>query len=668
MPENQLHRSRQDIERAELLARLSPGVVQTGTSTSAPIHHRLLAWSKQRLQSANGPLRTGGYLKVPATGEYRFSVEPKQAVTGLQLLINGQSISFDGHEAAVRLRKGLAKIDVLPSVAAEDSSFRLMWQSNQFPRESIPSTSLFHEAVPDDMTVRRERIQEGQNLFAKHQCGRCHAIPDTAAAAVSSGTDLEQLRLAPMLQGIGSRRNPGWLAAWLREPRHLRGDAAMPKIPGVDAADVNRDLVAYLCSLRDESEASSNATAPPKHQDEKILEKGANLFERLGCIACHTFAEKDPTPEWNRISLHFANAKFHPGQLREFLKTPHRYHDGSHMPDFHLTEDEAGALTAHIEASSKGQISSPVSSTGADITRGQKLFSEMKCDRCHQVSANQRLAKADVRSPFASQPKSGCLAIDAPPHRSAPRFAFTERERGSLQQFLAAAHRNDSVLVDSETNVIPQAIASLRCTACHAHDATSALWPEIVADEGSGNLTETVPPLTWVGEKLQGPWIAKLLTGDLKQKPRPWLAARMPSFPKYAKIISHGLADQHGVAYEESLPKEFDPDRVELGRHLTLRDGGLDCRQCHGIGKELPHGDVKTQIALGINFAIVRDRLRPEFVMRQLFDPPRYDIGSRMPRFAPDLKTTTAKHLADGDAAVQFDALKQYLLSLEVKD
>ena len=101
----------------------------------------------------------------------------------------------------------------------------------------------------------------------------------------------------------------------------------------------------------------------------------------------------------------------------------------------------------------------------------------------------------------------------------------------------------------------------------------------------------------------------------------------MPGFPEYASIITHAFTDEHGVEFSEASPVEFDDAKIEIGRQLTLRDGGLDCRQCHGIGKEKPQSDVATQIALGINFAMVRKRLRPEFAQRQMLDPTRYDNG-----------------------------------------
>ena len=207
----------------------------------------------------------------------------------------------------------------------------------------------------------------------------------------------------------------------------------------------------------------------------------------------------------------------------------------------------------------------------------------------------------------------------------------------------------------------------LRCTACHARDGESARWPEIVAEEGSGKLPESVPHLTWVGEKLQGPWITKLLKGEIQHKPRPWMTARMPSFPVYADFLVPELPQEHGLEFQEPIPTTFDDKLVEAGRQLTLRDGGLDCRQCHAVGNEKPRGDAATQIALGVNFAFTRDRLRPEFALRQLLDPPRYDVGSRMPRFAPDLQTTAVKKIEGGNAKKQFEAIKQYLWSLNAE-
>ena len=337
------------------------------------------------------------------------------------------------------------------------------------------------------------------------------------------------------------------------------------------------------------------------------------------------------------------------------------------MPDFHLSEDEAGLLADYLHQRTQGSVTPIEKLTVGDTERGKKLFAELRCDHCHQVSPASILGEPDVR-PAMSGGEKGCLRKESSPGSSAPWFAWSDRERNELNDYLGFVSHGKSVSTGSPSMRIQRSLSSLRCTSCHAHDTESARWPEIVVEEGSGKLPEAVPQLTWVGEKLQGPWVAKLLKGDVHHKPRPWLTARMPGFPAFAEFLSREFAAEHGVAYQEAVPTEFDPRLVEVGRKLTQRDGGLDCRQCHGIGNERPQGDSATQIALGINFAFTRERLRPEFALRQILDPPRYDIGSRMPRFAPDLQTTAAKQIEGGNARKQFDAIKQYLWSLKLVD
>jgi hypothetical protein len=75
----------------------------------------------------------------------------------------------------------------------------------------------------------------------------------------------------------------------------------------------------------------------------------------------------------------------------------------------------------------------------------------------------------------------------------------------------------------------------------------------------------------------------------------------------------------------------------------------------------MPTGDKGSLPAPGINFAAVRERMRPDFFRQFVLDPPRYDIGSRMPKLSADGRTTTATSIFDGDAAAQFDAIWQFV-------
>ena len=621
------------------------------------------------------------------------------------------------------LTRGFHPIEITHiSTDPKPGHFRLMWESDQFPREAIPATVLRRHPSSAD-----ERLS-GAMLFARYHCANCHqgnVVPPTPAKDDAARSDNQAffaaLQTAPRLDGIGSRVEPAWLARWIREPHQLRGDATMPSVIPKDDAATAGDIAAYLLSLREPNENQAAPNETPAAEAESTAKRGGILFESLGCIACHTFAKPDTRDEWNRVSLHFARAKYQPQALIKFMLAPHVHHANSRMPDFHLSRDEAASLAEHIRQESPGRGDATL--PAGDAPRGRMAFEKLRCAQCHLTEQAGQLAQPDVpqfkrderrqlfappktgqaekrdvrdgqthdlfRPPFdgprppetpddqdaerlkkwhadasARRAGTGCLAPQNDLQTEAVRFHFDEPTRQSLLAFLAAKRELIPFDIRSARSVAEWTM-ELRCNACHARDEQRSFWPEIVAEEGSGRAVESVPQLTWVGEKLQGPWIEKLLKGELKQKPRPWLTARMPSFPAYASLLAHGMAAEHGVPFEEPPPQNLDPDKIEIGRKLTLRDGGLDCRQCHGVGKELPRGDASTQIALGINFALARERLRPEFALRQMLDPPRYDPGSRMPRFAPDLRTTAARHIENGDAKKQFEMLKAFLWSVK---
>ena len=698
MAEDQLHRPKRDAEKSALLARLAPGVTLTVPFFGNPMMSRLMAWNGYpgRQDISDGLVATG-FLKVPFSGEYRFS---SSSQTDAILEINGDRHTLIGTSArrasedsvesranaereddvVVRLRKGIVPIQVRQAAKHENFRFRLMWETDRFPRESVPATVLFHDPMTDEKSEEREKYFAGRSLYSNHQCGGCHIAGRHRHVDLSKffsdlqrlEYEVEQGRFAPRLDGIGSRLEPNWIANWLRDPTHMRAEATMPSLVGSRGNEALNDLVAYLASFHSPEEVPGKSADRAADTREVQSEKGAALFERLGCIACHTLAEKDSHPEWNRLSLHFAKSKFRTGQLARFLRKPQHHHEGSRMPDFRLSEEEAEALADYLNENAKGAVEQVVGLDSGDVKRGQKLFKELRCDHCHQ-SAKSELARPDLPSIVVPAPGGGCLADDTNRSQKAPEFALSDGDREALKFFL----KTESSLATetSGANVphggpsfrIKHALKVLRCTACHARDAESARWPEIVADEGSGKLPESVPQLTWVGEKLQGPWISKILRGKVQHKPRPWMTARMPAFPAYADFFERGLTTEHGLDLREPIPTTFDDKLVEAGRQLTMRDGGLDCRQCHAVGNEKPRGDAATQIALGINFAFTRDRLRPEFALRQMLDPPRYDVGSRMPRFAPDLQTTAVKQIEGGKAKKQFEAIKQYLWSLKAE-
>jgi mono/diheme cytochrome c family protein len=90
-------------------------------------------------------------------------------------------------------------------------------------------------------------VDRGKRAARLHACLSCHAIPGLVGAHAPVG---------PPLDGIGSRtiiagrlpNTPENMARWLRSPRQVNPDSAMPDL-GVSERDA-RDIAAYLATLR----------------------------------------------------------------------------------------------------------------------------------------------------------------------------------------------------------------------------------------------------------------------------------------------------------------------------------------------------------------------------------------------------------------------------------
>jgi mono/diheme cytochrome c family protein len=560
----------------------------------------------------------------------------------------------------VPLHKGFNAIRIdyrsLPTGAAR---LRLLWLADprdsgltgNRPLEPLPPTVLSHRGDDAELTAATA-LRRGRELFVTGRCDKCHqAVPVDAQLALD----------APHLGGLERRLTPEWVAAWLREPQRLRNHITMPAmLAGLNEeaqAQAAADVTAWLFS-------PVNAGVATQEESPTVMGEpsaGEVLWEDLGCIVCHHFRAPSAADEYDRTSLHFAASKYTPEGLHDFLQQPHARYRWSRMPDFRLSPEEAAHLAAYIRQSASGRIDATPAQPGGNLENGRKQYAALGCGNCHQVA--DRNAPTATRPPanlFAGDPPRGCLT--AAPRSGVPAYALTDEDRRALAAFLTSGR--DSPQRPAPAEDTAQFVSQLRCTACHDRDAARSPRRLIVAADGRrGIAPDNLPSLTWTGEKLHQDWTARLLSGRLEERMRPWQPARMPAFPAYAQILTAGLVAQHGLAAGSEADFEPEPQLAEFGRQLTL-PATLDCRQCHGVGSEQPRGDDRTQIALGINLAHTRERLRHDYYRRFVLDPPRYDINTRMPRFAATDGTTRVKSILGGDAPAQFEAVWHYIQSV----
>jgi mono/diheme cytochrome c family protein len=121
-------------------------------------------------------------------------------------------------------------------------------------------------------------VSEGESLFTEvYGCDGCHKTSKEAGAA--GGV------VGPNLSVVAERLQPGWIYAWLKDPRAVRPDSPMPNF-GLSDKEI-RYLMAYVLSLGE----GSTGAAPQSLRAEKV-KAGQALLEKKNCLFCHILEVK----------------------------------------------------------------------------------------------------------------------------------------------------------------------------------------------------------------------------------------------------------------------------------------------------------------------------------------------------------------------------------------
>lgn len=603
-----------------------------------------------------------GDVASPLRGEYTFSVEVrgqvKVSVNGQQILDAAGAAAAQYADKTIQLQKGANHFVVEYSTdGQDDAQLQLNWASKEFPREPVPPVSWTHSPPPSELAGAR--LREGRMLFTQLHCAACH---DGGALVPKDGNGMmETMMTAPDLADAGARFRPGWLAAWIENPRALRADATMPNLHATK--EQAADIAAFLASL------GSPAKAVVEKADADAAAAGGGLFANLGCIACHTAPDFSGKDEHARMPLANVTAKFHPVALAEFLKAPSTHSAWTRMPNFRLTDDEAAKLTAYLLTNAKAEFPA----AKGDVAKGRALAGSMGCANCHVIPGVEKSTlNAPALAVVLKSGAKGCLSGTA---GKAPEFSLATAQRETLTAFLSTDLA--SLKQDVPTEFAERQITRMNCAACHPRDGIESAWQQLEDEmtalqnaapqpaeplEGAPIAGTAVPHLTWFGEKLQPGWMGAFIAGAAPIKPRPWIFARMPGFGGPAMGIAVGLAQQHGLPLTDLPEPAPDKEKVAIGEKLIGADGGFNCTTCHGV-KELAATAVFE--APGPNLGSTTDRMRKGYYHRWVLAPLRADPETKMPKFSEDGVTTQLSDVLGGKAGEQFEAIWQYLRSLK---
>jgi len=688
----------------DLASKSAGGLVLTVESVATKatdVRHARMAALYVPEGSAITPFLPPGPFKATWTGElssqirseYVFLAEGNGKLTvkiGEEVALEASGNDFAAAKGkVVKLMKGKNKLTVLyESPEKGDAFLKLFWQSGENPpdfmKEPLPIQRLTHDISIKEVRTGM-RLREGRELFGELRCSRCHTAdgipaPGSIKAGEATLTAMPELEMdAPDLSEAGARLKSAWVTQWLKDPRKLRPESSMPQVLHGDTAPKDAlDIAAYLATLGKAEEKPADAA------DEKLIQQGGGIVERLGCVGCHTMPD-NPKVEAGRVPLRYVRAKWHESALKAFLKQPDKHYKWVRMPNFNFSDDDINKVTAFLLHSkvdaAAGWLIEDVKDKG-DAARGKTLAQSAGCVNCHNLGAG---VASSVKTPpltlgaaLSDSWTKGCVAPDAAARAKAPDFHLTAHQRGALLAFAANTEAKKSLNTETMPEYAERQIRVLRCVACHQRDDQDDFWsrledetaalkfeeahePADAAENAEPHIVAQIrPKLTWIGEKLKPEWMTDFIGGKTPYKVRTWLGAKMPGFPQRAGLIARGLVIEHG--FKPVSPPEPEPDAamLEVGRKLVSKNGGFSCTSCHSVGKAAAVGVFE---APGPNLMHAKARLTKSYFHRWMREPLRVEPDTKMPAFAQGDKTQLPDY--DGDAVKQFEAIWQYFLTGE---
>jgi cbb3-type cytochrome oxidase cytochrome c subunit len=328
-----------------------------------------------------------------------------------------------------------------------------------------------------------------------------------------------------------------------------------------------------------------------------------------GCHGCHEIQGYTDIarigPELNRIG-----DKNSPEWVYRWLRNPKEYNQHTRMPDFKLTDEQAGAATAYLmNLSERNTLDYPQKvASGGSAERGKDLVEKVGCLGCHVVGEKTKVREARGTSydiaPELTRVGSKVRAdwlydwIRNPrrynPTTKMPDLRLTDAEARDITAYLLQlrdGRKFEQVALDLNSPTViergKRVIREFGCNGCHAIQGMEKEGRVSVSLSNFGrkkveemDFGFTDVPHTWHD------WVFNKLK-DARAYQTDRIEQKMPVFAfsdEEILLLRMFLLSQTKDAPDKKYVQVFDrrQQNIEGGRRLAM---SYNCQQCHELEK-----------------------------------------------------------------------------------
>jgi mono/diheme cytochrome c family protein len=474
-----------------------------------------------RLQGIEGPAMVGPNLtnigtKVSRAWIYKWLKEPRV------ITASDGSVLVNGYENEDELR--------MPKFRLSEKELRaLSGYLSTLASDQIPPYK-FDPRVVAAWEKRPDLIDQGETRFRQMFCTTCHSLAVTRAGE----TKLIGGDIGPELTKVGSKVNPDWLAAWLRNPQSYLAHAEMPRYQWSE-----QDLYVVTRYIESKLTDASLLDGVPKLEaptpDE--IQLGRRLFAEKGCSSCHVIKGLAPQTDFGPdlaslgsktvSQLEFGNSKIARtpvAYIEAKITDPVSVNVAARMPQYSLAPGDLDALTTALLSmagkSSPGGLEGLVLPAPQAQFRPAGAFGEVyeryKCYVCHRFNGYGGTLAPDLTNEGSRAQKKWIADFLKNPQTlrptltfRMPQFNMTDEEISILADYLSMVMQTPAVnLAGVDSKQLTTQMANVgkqlyevkyQCQSCHTiGSAGGYVGPNLT---NAGNWVNAA----WIEEWLKNP-------------------------------------------------------------------------------------------------------------------------------------------------------------------